>query len=300
MSNRLGRKVSSSLRSLIRKGLEGQRLELLEQRTMMSAAPNGTLITWGNDQILVNQGSYVLTFNDAYGSQQAEMLAREAATRLGINATDFKSIGRGRYASFETADPLTKAQAQMLQRSMPQLMSVDPNALYQPHRLPNDPRFAEQWWLSNTGQNIFGQLGTIGADIGAVEAWDTTIGTRDNVVAIIDTGIDLLHPDLIPNLWTNPGEIPGNGIDDDGNGFVDDVHGYDFGEGDGSPQDVVGHGTAVAGVVGAQGNNGQGVTGVNWNVSLMGLKIADQFGNLSLAAIIGAHDYATMMIGRAS
>lgn len=295
MSN--SRKVSLSLRKLISRALGGSHhIEPLEPRTLLSASldPASSLVDWGGTQMTVRNGSYVLTFDQAYGNERAELIAREAATRLGVQATDFKGIGRGRYASFSTTTPLTKQQADTLSFAMGELVSLEPNAVYQPSRIPNDPLFAEQWWLSNTGQNI-GGLGTIGADIGTVLAWDTTIGSPNVIVAVIDTGIDLTHPDLIPNLWVNPGEIPGNGLDDDGNGFIDDVHGYDFGEGDGSPQDVAGHGTAVAGTIGAAGNNGIGVAGVNWDVQLMGLKIADRFGGLTLAAIIGAHDYATMM-----
>ena len=297
MSN--SRKVSLSVRKLISRVLGGpHHLEQLEQRTMMSASLEATsLVNWGGTQMEARTGSYVLTFDQAYGNERAELLAREVATRLGVQATEFKSIGRGRYASFSTSAALTKQQADTLEFAMGELVALEPNALYQSSRIPNDPLFAEQWWLSNTGQNI-GGLGTIGADIGTVLAWDTTIGSSNVIVAVIDTGIDLTHPDLIPNLWVNPGEIPDNGIDDDGNGFIDDVHGFDFGEGDGSPQDVDGHGTAVAGTIGAAGNNGIGVSGVNWDVQLMGLKIADRFGGLTLAAIIGAHDYATMMIQR--
>ncbi len=300
MSNRLGCKVSSSLRKLFRRGSGEHQLEQLEHRTMLSASLGETaLLNWGGNQITMVPGSYVLTFDQAYGNERAELLAREVATRLGIQASDFKAIGRGRYATFETPSIISKEQAEILSTAMGELLALEPNAVYEPARVPNDPRFGDQWWLHNTGQFI-GGVGTIGADIGAVAAWDTTIGNRDIIVAVIDTGIDLNHPDLIPNLWTNPGEIPGNGIDDDGNGFIDDVHGYDFGEGDGSPDDVAGHGTAVAGVIGAAGNNGVGVTGVNWSVQIMSLKIANRNGQLTLAAIIGAHDYATMMRERAA
>ena len=106
------------------------------------------------------------------------------------------------------------------------------------------------------------------------------------------------HPDLSPNMWRNPGETAGDGIDNDGNGFIDDVFGFDFGDFDADPNDNSndpGHGTAVAGVIGAAGNNADGVVGVNWNVSIMALKIADQGGGLTTAAVIAAHDYTTMM-----
>src|SRR5207253_1856128 len=121
--------------------------------------------------------------------------------------------------------------------------------------------------------------GAAGADIKAEQAWDTTTGSRNIVVAVIDEGIDINHQDLQANIWTNPGEIPGNGIDDDGNGYVDDIHGYDFVHNDatvydGAPGDNTtdAHGTHVAGTIGATGNNGTGVVGVNWQTSLMSLK----------------------------
>jgi len=273
-------------------------IEALEQRALLTAdLPTGaSVVNWGAGHVPALAGSFVLTFDDFLGRQQAELLAREVATRLGVNATDFNAIGRGGYASFETTDQVSYSAAQNLIRSMPHLRYIEPNSVFQVNRVPNDPRFADQYALQNTGQ-VIAVPGTIGADIHATEAWDITIGSRNVIVADIDTGIDLNHPDLIPNLWTNPGEIAGNGLDDDGNGFVDDVHGYDFGDQDGSPQDeeTGGHGTETAGVIGAAGNNNLGVTGVAWNVSIMGLKIADRFGRLTLAAIIGAHDYATLM-----
>ena len=160
-----------------------------------------------------------------------------------------------------------------------------------PAALPNDPSFASAWGLANTGQSG----GLPGNDIGATRAWDFTTGSRSVVVAVIDSGIDLTHPDLAANLWVNPGEIPGDGIDNDGNGFVDDVHGWDFVDHDGVPQDGFGHGTHVAGIIGAVGNNGIGVTGINWQVSIMALRIQDDRGAGTTSSVIAALRYATMM-----
>src|SRR6185436_7521030 len=104
-------------------------------------------------------------------------------------------------------------------------------------------------------------------------AWDTTIGSESVIIAIIDTGVDYTHQDLATNIWQNPGEIAGNGIDDDGNGFIDDVRGYDFANGDNDPMDFAGHGTSGAGCIGAVGDNGVGVAGVNWTVSILPVKV---------------------------
>jgi len=160
-----------------------------------------------------------------------------------------------------------------------------------PAAVPNDPSFAVEWGMLNSGQ--YG--GTIGNDIGAAQAWDYTTGARSVVVAVIDSGIDLTHPDLVANLWVNPGEIPGDGIDNDANGFIDDVHGWDFVDNDAVPQDGYGHGTHVAGIIGAVGNNGLGVTGVNWQVSIMTLRIQDDRGAGTTSAMLAALRYATTM-----
>ncbi len=169
------------------------------------------------------------------------------------------------------------------------LVAGDPPIL--PAAVPGDPRFTEQWSLRNTGQHG----GTPAIDIAAVAAWDVTTGSREVVVAVIDSGADLTHPDLIGNLWRNPGETPGNGIDDDGNGFVDDVHGWDFVDDDGVPQDGYGHGTHVAGIIGAVGDDGQGIAGVTWQVSLMILRVQDDRGAGSTSAVLEALEYVTTM-----
>ena len=131
--------------------------------------------------------------------------------------------------------------------------------------------------------------------ISAPEAWDINTSASNVVVGIVDTGVDLSHPDLSDNLWTNPGEVAANGVDDDGNGFIDDVHGYDFHNNDGDPTDDNGHGTHCAGTIGGKGNNGLGVAGVAWNVKMAGLKFLGANGSGYLSNAVRAINYATMM-----
>tara|TARA_R110000782_G_scaffold24264_2_gene62747 strand:- start:1921 stop:3846 length:1926 start_codon:yes stop_codon:yes gene_type:complete len=155
----------------------------------------------------------------------------------------------------------------------------------------NDTYYGLQWGLHNTGQDIRGVSGVADADIDMPEAWDILTGNAGKVIAVIDSGTQWSHPDLDSNIWTNPGEIAGNGIDDDGNGYVDDVRGWDFFSGDNNPDDSEGHGTHVAGTIGAEGNNNQGVTGVLWDCQIMPLRFIGPFGG-STSDAIAAIDYA--------
>lgn len=156
---------------------------------------------------------------------------------------------------------------------------------------PNDPSFGQLYGLHNTGQTG----GTSGADIDAPEAWDIFTGDGSVIIAGIDTGIDYNHEDLAANMWVNPGEIPGNGVDDDGNGWIDDVHGIDSINNDGDPMDDNSHGSHTAGTFGAVGDNGIGVVGVNWNVQIMALKFLGAGGSGSSSDAITLLDYMTDM-----
>ncbi|HJQ25547.1 MAG TPA: S8 family peptidase [Blastocatellia bacterium] len=149
---------------------------------------------------------------------------------------------------------------------------AEPNYLWHAAATPNDALFFQQYALMNTGSFLGGKPG---ADINATAAWDITTGSDNLAVAVLDAGVDLSHPDLAPNAWTNSREIPGNGIDDDGNGYVDDVHGWNYVTNSPKVYDNPSndwHGTHVAGAVGAAGNNQIGVTGVAWHVKLMAMK----------------------------
>ncbi len=157
--------------------------------------------------------------------------------------------------------------------------------------LPNDPLRGDLWGLHNLGQTG----GVADADVDAPWAWTLGTGSSSVVVAVIDTGLDMTHEDLAANVWTNPGEIPGNGIDDDHNGFVDDVHGWDFVNGDNDPTDDNGHGTHTSGTIGAVGNNGKGVAGVCWNVRIMPLKFLSAGGSGATSDAISAIQYAAAL-----
>jgi RHS repeat-associated protein len=168
------------------------------------------------------------------------------------------------------------AVLQLLQN--PQVEFAEPNFLITKEDLnPNDPQFNEQWALRNTGQNG----GQYGSDINAGKAWETTTGSVTTVVAVIDSGIDFTHPDLKNNQWTNSNPGPSG-----------DLHGWDYVAGSAEIKDEQGHGTAVAGIIAAEGNNSLGITGVMWRASLMSLRVLDNTGTGDIASAVEAIDYA--------
>jgi subtilisin family serine protease len=206
------------------------------------------------------------------------------------------SAGLKEMEKFRLVPGLTHAQVlsgQTLEETM-QTLRANPNVEYvEPNyivtvqeTLPNDPQFPSLYGLHNTVSD---------ADIDAPEAWDIQTGSPEVVIAVIDSGVDYTHEDLQGNIWTNPGEIPDNGIDDDGNGYVDDYRGWDFANDDNDPMDDHFHGTHVAGTIAAVGNNGIGVTGINWKAKIMPLKFLGAGGNGGLDAAIRAIEYAVSM-----
>lgn len=186
-------------------------------------------------------------------------------------------------------DPKTSSDAQLtksLQGAQPGSAEVVPNDL--------DSRL---WGIRNKGQNG----GTAGVDVGAVGAWSSTTGKPNGqgaLITIIDTGLDYTHPDLAANVWTNPNEIAGDGIDNDNNGYVDDMHGANVNAKTGNPMDDNDHGTHCAGTIGAVGNNGNGIVGVNWNTTMASAKFLDANGSGSYADAIEAVLYATRIGSR--
>jgi subtilisin family serine protease len=254
--------------------------ESLEARVMLSAD------TAGLTRQLDWNGRVVEVHADAWIAQTTATTAADLGLAAGWRA---ESLGEGFFAV--TAPGAGVADVTGWAAGSPLVASVEPDFVIAPAGIPNDPSFSSLWGLHNTGQSG----GLADADIDAPEAWQTTTGSRSVVIAVIDTGVDYTHRDLAANAWRNPGEIAGDGLDNDGNGFVDDVHGWDFANSDADPLDDNGHGTHVAGTIGAVGGNGTGVVGVNWQVSIMALKFLSGSGSGSTSGAIGAINYATRM-----
>lgn len=206
---------------------------------------------------------------------------REFRTVVGLYHLKLKSTG-------ETQRALRRL------RSDPNVVYVEPNYVVGKAAIPNDPDFPTQWALHNTGQS----LGVAGADIGAPEAWDLTRGSRRVVVAVLDSGLDYRHPDLTKNVFWNKAECTPDGLDDDGNGHADDCHGLDMVNGDSDPMDDNGHGTHVAGIIGATGNDSRGVAGVSWDVTLLPCKMLGANGSGDIAAVVGCLDYVAQLKDR--
>ena len=183
----------------------------------------------------------------------------------------------------------------------PAVAVVEPNYLRWTTgmRRPNDPWFGRLWGLQNLGQSVNGVTGTAQADLGFLPAWGLARpASNEVVVAVIDTGLDLTHPEFGRNLWTNLGEIPDNGLDDDGNGYADDQHGYDFANWTGTVTDAGLHGTHVAGTIAAAGTNALGVIGVHFQAHVMALRASEDGTTLATDALIEATQYAALMRSR--
>ncbi len=258
-------------------------VEPLEERTVLAAA-----ILAGLDELTIDRSLYHPSRLLVGLQSGSDSLALSAV--LGQSFSSARPLV-GNLWEFDLGGGMSVADALPALLANPLIAYAEPDYTLRIARTPNDSQFASQWSLNNSGQTG----GTADADIDAPEAWDLTTGISSTIVAVIDTGVDFNHPDLAANMWVNPGEIPGDGVDNDANGFVDDVHGYDFINEDGSPLDDQGHGTHVAGTIGAVADNGVGVAGINWNVQIMALKFLGADGSGSTSDAIRALNYAVQM-----
>lgn len=207
-----------------------------------------------------------------------------ASARTAVGAEDHARLGLPGLEVLEL-DGTSVAAAVTELEARADVLYAEPNYTFTASAIANDPRFTSQWALNDAGD----------VDIDAPEAWDRATGTGNVTVAVVDTGIAWDHPDLAGNMWANPGEAgasANNGVDDDRNGFTDDVRGWDWVDRDNDPMDVTGHGTHVAGTIGARGNNNIGVAGVGWNMKLMPLRVLSAGGSGSAADIARAFQYA--------
>jgi subtilisin family serine protease len=176
---------------------------------------------------------------------------------------------------------------------------AEPNYIYRAEKTANDPMFGNLWGMKNIAQSDSqGSQGVKDVDIDAEGAWEIETGSDKTLVAVIDTGIDYNHSDLKDNVWTNEIEAKGKtGVDDDGNGIIDDIHGANFfvANPTGDPMDDHGHGSHCSGTIGAKGDDGKGIVGVNWNVKIMAVKFLGADGGGTLEGAVKAIDYATKM-----
>ncbi|MDY6988327.1 MAG: S8 family serine peptidase [Thermodesulfobacteriota bacterium] len=231
--------------------------------------------------------------------------AEKEAVRGALCSEVIKCIKSIRLEHWKLLEDVSVAEAIEILGATPCVEDAEPNYLYEPYTVPNDPLFEELWLMHNTGQSVNGRVGNPGADISATKAWDIETGSHDVVIAVIDSGVAFDHPDIADNVWMNEDDTANNGIDDDENGYVDDVCGWDFVNNDNNPSDYSrdlycnGHGTHVAGTIAAQGNNSIGLCGVMWQASIMPLQIFDIFeespynsGRIQLMNIVEALTYA--------
>lgn len=219
----------------------------------------------------------------------AGLPAEAQAALQDVQGTALRAFPRIRMLQVKIPADLPVPQAVATLNANGAVENAEPNhMIFTSQVAPNDGSFPLQWALNNTGQTG----GVLNADISAPEAWTVQRDGSATIVAVIDTGVDYNHPDLIPSMWKNFRDIKNNGVDEDQNGWVDDFYGIDAFHNTGKPWDDNGHGTHVAGIIGAAGNNTAGVCGVTWKTRIMSLKFLDNTGSGSVADAITCIKYA--------
>ncbi|HVG18057.1 MAG TPA: S8 family peptidase [Blastocatellia bacterium] len=241
------------------------------------------------------EGEIIIKFKENAEPILDEQISEEVLKVRGARIESLSRRARGGISRIHLDENISVEEAVAQAKADPRVEYAEPNyLLYATDTTPNDTYFTRLWGMSNTACPTCDN--TSRADIGATRAWDITTGSDDLVVGVVDTGIDLSHPDLAPNAWVNPREIDGNNIDDDGDGYVDDMNGWNFFNDSKEvykerAEDL--HGTHVAGTIGAVGNNATGVTGVAWHVKLMSLKfLGGKDGKGSTGDAVKAINYA--------
>jgi serine protease len=251
---------------------------------------NASLDLSSKEGLTYKSDSVIVVYKDSaskFDRRAARSIVRAKISDLNNDEIDdkYRHLKGGRIAKFTLDNVSVKSALEKLRKN-PAVLYAEPDYIVHASVIPDDSSFADLWGMNNTGQSG----GVADADIDAPEAWDISTGSHDVIVGVIDTGVDHTHPDLMANIWSNPGEIAGDGIDNDGNGYIDDIHGINAISGVGDPMDTGGHGSHVSGTIGASGNNGLGVVGVNHDVSIIGCKfLGDQGGTTSDA--IACIDY---------
>lgn len=244
-------------------------------------------------------GEYVVKLRPTMSVMSVTNLEKALGAKIKDRVSREHGIVLVQKSMVETADSAIHTLAQN-----PAVELAEPNYIYRvvggASMPPNDPGLERLWGMINTGQQVTGDAGTFtgkpGIDINAKEAWQIETGSKEVIVAVIDTGVKWDHPDLIDNIYTNDAEKNGQAnVDDDNNGCVDDIHGCDFNKNDGDPMDVYGHGTHVSGTIGATGNNNKDLVGVAWNVRILPVRFLGDDGSGDLATAIKSIDYATKM-----
>ncbi len=230
------------------------------------------------------EGEILVKFSAGITAEAAAVLAAEMEME---EVREFPLLSEAHRRPFLLLRSARRSTLELLAalRNRPEVEASSPNYRRRLQRLPNDPKYSKLWGM---------------VKINAPQAWEQNVGSSDVVLAVIDTGADYNHEDLAANMWRNPGETPGNGVDDDNNGFIDDVFGYDFaadryGNNDSDPMDIDQHGTHVAGIMAAVGNNGTGVCGISWNVRVMALKGFRPDLHIYDSDCIEAIEYAVIM-----